>query len=442
MTSRSCSLLAALLLALAPAASAHAGDSWSTPHPGVARLHRTSSTQNINALVVDLCHAGVSLRATKHGERGRTPSSFGSLTGAHAVVNGDFFASGYSTDGLAVGDGAVWPGSGDHGYVTPLAIGDHRIELPHHNNITAHAAWMRQVVSGHPTLLDDGNHVGNPGDPLCINRHPRTAVGISEDHSKLIVVVVDGRAPGRAGMTCKELSALLKGLGAFDAVNLDGGGSSAMWIRNVGVVNNPSDGSQRVVGNHLAVFARGSGAATHCPCKRQCKGSKIIDEHCGEGDCAVFGANCADDQLGVRCVSVFCPALGQRKTCLPDGRIADCDNGGLKNGKACAAGKTCQLTATSAACAAPPAPPDSGPPVIADASANDLLVDARVAELSTPDAGTRDAAADDARVTPHGTDSMGGELGGGCNVGGEGALPTALLLLALGVTLRFASARN
>lgn len=61
-----------------------------------------------------------------------------------------------------------------------------------------------------------------------------------------------------------ELGALMKELGAHNALNLDAGGSSAMWIRGKGVVNSPSDGSERVTGNHLAVIASGSGAAGSC----------------------------------------------------------------------------------------------------------------------------------------------------------------------------------
>ena len=47
-------------------------------------------------------------------------------------------------------------------------------------------------------------------------------------------------------------------------MNLDGGGSSAMYVRGRGVVNDPSDGSQRVVANHLGVQATGSGAPGNC----------------------------------------------------------------------------------------------------------------------------------------------------------------------------------
>lgn len=259
------SLILLLVGLLVWPAAARAADSWSTPFSGIKRLHRKTSSQNINVLVIDLCAAGVSLRATASSERKRTVPSFGALVGAQAAINGDFFSySNYSTNGLAAHGGAVWSGTSDHSYVAPVAIGANKVEMPHHNNINAVQPWMKEIVSGHPTLLDAGTAVGNSGDPLCTNRHPRTVIGLSKDRRTMYWGVVDGRASGRIGMTCTELITLLKSLGAHWAVNMDGGGSSTMWVSGKGVVNYPSDGSSRVVANHLAVFAKGSGAAPHC----------------------------------------------------------------------------------------------------------------------------------------------------------------------------------
>ncbi len=72
-------------------------------------------------------------------------------------------------------------------------------------------------------------------------RHPRTAAGISKDENTLWLVVVDGRQPGfSVGMTLGELSDFLEAQGAFNAYNLDGGGSSTMVVKGK-VVNQYSD---------------------------------------------------------------------------------------------------------------------------------------------------------------------------------------------------------
>jgi exopolysaccharide biosynthesis protein len=66
------------------------------------------------------------------------------------------------------------------------------------------------------------------------------------------LVVADGRREGVPGLTLPELARLMDDLGACTAVNLDGGGSSAMWVRDR-IVNQPSDLIERPVANHLAV---------------------------------------------------------------------------------------------------------------------------------------------------------------------------------------------
>jgi len=62
-------------------------------------------------------------------------------------------------------------------------------------------------------------------------RHPRSAAGISSDSRYLILLVIDGRRTESAGATEKETALLLRSLGAWDGINFDGGGSSALALR-------------------------------------------------------------------------------------------------------------------------------------------------------------------------------------------------------------------
>jgi exopolysaccharide biosynthesis protein len=76
-----------------------------------------------------------------------------------------------------------------------------------------------------------------------INRHPRTTIGLKNTR-KAVLLTLDGRTGEAAGMTLKELAHLMTLLRCHDAVNLDGGGSTTMWIRGKpfnGVVNMPCD---------------------------------------------------------------------------------------------------------------------------------------------------------------------------------------------------------
>ncbi|MDI2032229.1 phosphodiester glycosidase family protein [Saccharopolyspora sp. TS4A08] len=90
---------------------------------------------------------------------------------------------------------------------------------------------------------------------------PRTAAGIGDDGRLVHLVVVDGRSPVSTGLNLAETAGLLADLGATDAVNLDGGGSTTMAVRTPGtplatVRNAPSDGEQRPVANGIGVFTR------------------------------------------------------------------------------------------------------------------------------------------------------------------------------------------
>ena len=342
--------------------------------PGGTYEHAVAFGQDVHLVTVNLCAPGVSVRATRGDERGQTVSSFGRAVGAAVAVNGDFFAPGYNPDGPAMGDGVAWGGV-DHAYVTPISFGLHGVYLPHHNNLEGPAPWAEQVVSGHPTLLDDGVVVGNPDDPLCTNGNPRTAIGITADHRTLLIVVGDGRRPGVVGMTCDLTARLLRDHGAWDAVNLDGGGSATLYHGFLGVVNQPSDGRERVVANHLAIVAAGSGPSPQCPvAEPRCPatGSRLVCTDrthvatCFEGvlappgDCAAFGGLCSTVlPAGVGCASAFCvtsPTDPPRDhdACAPDGRILHClPSGGADNVRSCAAGTVCQSDGVTAVCAPP-----------------------------------------------------------------------------------------
>ncbi|MCU0456184.1 MAG: phosphodiester glycosidase family protein [Bacteroidales bacterium] len=119
----------------------------------------------------------------------------------------------------------------------------------------------RDVLVTGPLLVQNGNLCTMPGTSLVTSRHPRSAVGTIRN-KKVVLVTIDGRDEQAAGMTLYELAALMRLLKCRDAVNLDGGGSTTMWIRGKpynGVVNMPSDNKiwdqegERAVANVLVV---------------------------------------------------------------------------------------------------------------------------------------------------------------------------------------------
>jgi hypothetical protein len=111
------------------------------------------------------------------------------------------------------------------------------------------------VLGGNPVLIAGGaiQTADVDGTDAFSQRQPRTAVGVTTD-GRMLLVVVDGRQPGYSvGMSLGELAELMNSLGARNAFNLDGGGSSAMFV-NGQRVNRPSDGYERGVGSALVVL--------------------------------------------------------------------------------------------------------------------------------------------------------------------------------------------
>ena len=123
--------------------------------------------------------------------------------------------------------------------------------------------WARAdaIVGGAGVLIRSGQPVHDWSSEqittaFAETRHPRTLVGLHADGS-LWLVTVDGRQPQlSAGMSLAELRALASRLGLVDALNLDGGGSTTMWVRGE-VVNSPSDpAGPRKVSDALLVMGR------------------------------------------------------------------------------------------------------------------------------------------------------------------------------------------
>lgn len=116
--------------------------------------------------------------------------------------------------------------------------------------------WLRGrprlVITGSKLLIDDGQVMVVDDAEM----HPRTAVGIDRDTNEVLLLAVDGRSEDSRGYTMVELARMMQDLGADEALNLDGGGSTTMVGRrsgSLGVLNDPSDGGLRSVANALVV---------------------------------------------------------------------------------------------------------------------------------------------------------------------------------------------
>jgi hypothetical protein len=123
------------------------------------------------------------------------------------------------------------------------------------------------AVGGGQVLVADGV-VRRFTEGDTVTATSRTGAGFSADGRTMYLVAIDGKQTDSRGMDLNELGAFMKGLGAVDALNMDGGGSTTMAARlpgedTTGLVNSPSDGSERQVANGLGLFAAPGSGAVH-----------------------------------------------------------------------------------------------------------------------------------------------------------------------------------
>lgn len=131
-----------------------------------------------------------------------------------------------------------------------------RTDFPH---LTAFAE-SEDITNGVPQLIKNGKieitwQEEKAGKSFYETKHPRTAVAKLND-GKFLMITVDGRSESSGGIGLEDLAKLLLELGAMDAMNLDGGGSTTMFLDGK-IVNHPSDKEgERKVGDAILVFSR------------------------------------------------------------------------------------------------------------------------------------------------------------------------------------------
>lgn len=263
-------LLFCASLALAqerPRPEAEVSDLWTDLEPGVRYLdRRTSTPSHLHAFVIDRRVSGIEVETTRYEDRWSTVSDFAALYPDERLLvatNGGFWRSfDQAPLGITAAEGEHWPTSAPDPEVGTFWTD--RDGVPHISG--PDTVWdepmlgrVENAVGGRPILVEDGEVAISTLDPFptANDRAPRTAIGIGPRARTLILVVVDGRQPASRGMTLYELARLLVELGAERGINLDGGGSSAMVVPDLGgVVNVPARGRWEEVLDALPTLSR------------------------------------------------------------------------------------------------------------------------------------------------------------------------------------------
>ncbi len=229
----------------------------------------------IHVIQIDLQENGIRILVTPGDAKvdmpleGRATSDFLDDFSLQVAINGDGFKPWHSNTFLD-----YYPHTGDPIDVIGLAASEGTIyskdtdkEPALYFSRTNQARFNTpiggnyNVISGNIMLVKNGKANKFLGTSLA----PRSAVALDRANRNLILVVVDGRQPGYSeGVSLSELAEILIYHGGYTAMNLDGGGSSTLvvegFLGSANVLNSPINnsipGRERVVGNHLGVYAK------------------------------------------------------------------------------------------------------------------------------------------------------------------------------------------
>ncbi len=176
-------------------------------------------------------------------------SEFGKAHRALAAINGTFFdtKNGGSVDYLRM-DGKVISentllksGARAVHQKAAIIIKKGRLEISKWNGLDDWEAKIEgdEVMNSGPLLIEDRISQKLDSSGFTFTRHPRSAIATTRRH--VLLITIDGRNENAAGMNLYELQSIMRWLNAKDAINLDGGGSTTLWIDGEGVINYPSD---------------------------------------------------------------------------------------------------------------------------------------------------------------------------------------------------------
>lgn len=167
-----------------------------------------------------------------------------------------------SADPIAAGDYVLVGREAGADALRALSPGD-KVSVTYRPK-TSDGSAVRTAIGGNQLLVVDGAVQTPDDDGLAA----RSAIGFNRDGTKMYALTVDGKQTDSVGITVPEMAQMMLEMGAYNAINIDGGGSSTLLAREPGtddlaLENSPSDGSQRPVANGLAITAPAGSGQLH-----------------------------------------------------------------------------------------------------------------------------------------------------------------------------------
>jgi exopolysaccharide biosynthesis protein len=212
-----------------------------------------NDNQNISFLVVKPSKKSPKISLGYAEKELKGTSTFAQQNSALAAINGTFFdvKNGGSVDFIKVNGKTISPNqlgknqSRARHQQAAIAIDNGKLSIKKWDGT---ANWEdnlkeAEIMASGPLLVYQQKDEFLDTTAFNRLRHPRSAVGVRKN-GEIILLTVDGRNENSAGMSLFELTKVMRWLGCVDAINLDGGGSTTLWVNKFGangVVNFPSD---------------------------------------------------------------------------------------------------------------------------------------------------------------------------------------------------------
>ncbi|MBQ4531635.1 MAG: phosphodiester glycosidase family protein [Alistipes sp.] len=228
---------------------------WSTSSPRKGVVHKSLRIDNLykgpqSINLIEISRSSRLRLAVAHDNRMRRTSDMAQEHNAVVAINGTFYnmRKGNSTcfykidkeviDSTAASEAAMRVNGALLLKKGKIQILDWSLDIERE-----YKGNKGTVLAAGPIMLEDGSKAdwSECSKSFLNTKHPRSAIYTTRD-GKVVLLTVDGRSSGNAaGMSIPELMHLIRVLGGYDALNLDGGGSTTLWIEGAGVVNYPCD---------------------------------------------------------------------------------------------------------------------------------------------------------------------------------------------------------
>ena len=226
---------------------------WTESKAGVTSGYATFRLFNKQASISAAHYpaAKLALSIAYHtGNECLTTSEAGRRAGAAVAINGSFFNTTtlvantfYASAGTIICNKALDTRSNG---IVGIKKGGHEVDITaaSTSNFSSYASTYFDVIASGPVLLQKGKVSENIHNDFNDTSHPRSIIG-KDKAGNIWMIVIDGRFKGKGdGASIEECSLICKYFGLYDAINLDGGGSSSLWTPERGVINYPCDNNK------------------------------------------------------------------------------------------------------------------------------------------------------------------------------------------------------